>query len=152
MNTKLSIASLYILLFLFAAGCHTQNKNTAAKKQEIGDVYSWDFGQVKEGEVLKHDFIFKNTSGDTINIKDINTSCGCTVSKVEKKTLAPGESTVIEAQYNTKGYSGAVQQYVYMRIDKPDAATTASVNGTVLLAVDNPIIQFIIKANVVKGK
>ena len=148
MNTKLSIASLYILLFLFAAGCHAQSKNLVTNKQEIGDLYSWDFGQVKEGEVLKHDFIFKNTSGDTINIKDINTSCGCTVSKVEKKTLAPGESTVIETGFKTNGYSGAVQQYVYMRIDKPDAATTASVNGTVLLTVDNPIIQFIIKANV----
>jgi len=152
MNTRISLVGLLLFLSLLEAGCHAQSKNLVTNKQEIGDLYSWDFGQVKEGEVLKHDFIFKNTSGDAINIKDINTSCGCTVSKVEKKTLAPGESTVIETGFKTNGYSGAVQQYVYMRIDKPDATTSLSVNGSTTLTIDNPIIQFIIKANVVKSK
>ncbi len=98
------------------------------------DPYLWDFGKVKEGEVLEHEFIFKNESKVVINIKDINTSCGCTISEVKKKKLLPGEPTIIGVKFNAKGYSGAVTQYVYMNTD----------------VVDNPIVRYIIKAEVGK--
>lgn len=76
--------------------------------QQLEDPYTWDFGRVREGEILKHDFVLKNESKDTLNIKDINTSCGCTVSEVKQKVLLPGESTLIEVKFNSKGYSGPV--------------------------------------------
>lgn len=100
------------------------------------DPYTWDFGQVKPGEVVTHDFIFKNETGKELKIKDTNTSCGCTVSAVEKKTLLPGESTKISVKFNSQGYSGAVQQFIYVNTDN----------------LDNPVIRFIIKANVANNK
>ena len=124
------------LLFLFfpLQGCYSQNQGETAGQAETTDPYAWDFGQVKEGEVLKHDFILKNESEKTLTIKEVNTSCGCTASKVEKKVLLPGESTEIEVQFNSKGYSGLTQQYVYVHTD----------------SLDKPIIKFIIKAVVLK--
>jgi len=95
---------------------------------------AWDFGQVRAGEVLKHSFVFKNDTRKVINIKEVRTSCGCAVSKVAKKRLGPRESTVVEVEFNTKGYSGAVQQYVYVQTDDPD----------------KPITRFIIKAQLIK--
>jgi hypothetical protein len=103
---------------------------------QITDPYSWDFGKRQEGEVLKHDFVLKNESKATLTIKDINTSCGCTISTVEKKVLLPGKSTLIEVQFNTKGYSGLVQQYIYVHTD----------------SLDNPVLRFIIKAEIIKSK
>ncbi len=87
------------------------------KPGQAKDKDSWDFGNVKQGEILKHTFNLKNSSPKTLNIKNVNTSCGCTVSEVKKKILLPGEETTIEVQFNTKDYSGEVKQYVYVTTD-----------------------------------
>lgn len=116
---------LWILFLL--AGCKIENTQTT-------DAFSWDFGQVEQGKVLQHTFILKNESGKVLNIKGTNTSCGCTVSKLDKKILAPGESTTIDVRFNSKGYSGPVQQFIYVNTD----------------SLDNPVIKYTIKANVVK--
>jgi hypothetical protein len=64
----------------------------------------------------------------------MNTSCGCTGSMAEKTSLLPGETTLIEVKFNTKGYSGRAQQYVYIHTDN----------------LDNPVLKYIIKAEVIK--
>lgn len=129
---------LFLILFLSVSfpftGCYPQNEKSASIGEKKQDPYSWDFGQAKQGEILKHAFILKNESQKTLTIGDVTTSCGCTVSKVEKKKLSPGEATNIEVQFNTKGYSGGVQQYIYVTTDD----------------IDNPVIKLIIKAEVIK--
>ncbi len=122
-----------ILLCLFLLGGFPQPKSTA-EETVTSQPYAFDFGRIKEGEVLKHDFVLKNDSGKTLNIKNVNTSCGCTVSKVGKKALRPGEDALIEVEFDSKGYSGTVQQFVYVNTD----------------SLDNPVIRYIIKAEVVK--
>jgi len=119
--------SVLILSFSFLSQCY-------AVEEKALDSYAWDFGRVKQGELLKHNFVLKNELKTVLNIKDVNTSCGCTVSKVKKKTLLPGEDTLIEVRFNTKGYSGRVTQYIYVHTDN----------------LDNPVIRYIIKADVVK--
>lgn len=116
----------YILLLFIQTGCFTQ--------ENIKDPYTWDSGQVKQGEVLKHTFVLKNKSLKTINIEQVNTSCGCTTSEVKKTNLKPQESTEIEVKFDTKNYSGEVKQFIYIHTDD----------------LDNPIIRFTIKAEVVK--
>jgi len=130
-----------LLLFIsvaFLSVCWAENQNSLIKPPVAANAldYSmvWDFGQVKQGEVVTHDFILKNDTGKILNIKGVNTSCGCTVSTIEKKVLLPGESAKVSAKFNSKSYNGPVQQFVYVNTDK----------------VDNSIIRFIIKADVVK--
>lgn len=130
---RLGVISLVIFLTLAQTGCFAQQLGREQRPKE-NNPYTWDFGQVEEGEVLKHDFVLKNDSQDTLNIKDISTSCGCTVSSVKQEMLLPGESTLIEVKFNSKGYSGAVQQFIYVYTDD----------------LDNPITRYIIKVEVVK--
>lgn len=123
------------ILFLFICGCFSprasQPETTAGKAT---DLYSWDFGQIQEGVVVRHDFIFKNDSQKTLKIKDVTTSCGCTATVVKKNVLLPLESTVIEVRFNSMGYSGDIQQFIYVHTDN----------------IDKGIFRFIIKANVIK--
>ena len=98
------------------------------------DPNEWDFGQVKPGVILKHDFILKNQTKDILKINNVHTSCGCTASEADKKSLLPQESTTITVSFNSKGYVGPVTQFVYVNTDNTDLA----------------IIKFTIKANVVK--
>ncbi len=117
------------------AGCYPQNNRDPGNHQKTADVsLVWDFGKVNENTVVSHDFIFKNDTDRILNITDLNSSCGCTGSKVEKRVLAPQESTVVSVQLDPKGYLGAIQQYVYLSTDN----------------LDNPITRYIIKAEVEK--
>jgi hypothetical protein len=128
----------FLFLLFLIAGCAVRQQSVAqellpAQKQNP-DVLVWDFGRVKAGEILKHDFVFKNDTAKPLNIKEVTTSCGCTVSEVKKKALRPGESTAIEIKFNTKGYSGPVTQYVYVHTDN----------------LDNSIVKYTIKSDIVK--
>ena len=127
----------WILVTLLQSGCFAQTNvpsiTNPGQLQEAQE--SWDFGPVKEGLILEHDFLLKNESANTLNIKGVNTSCGCTVSQVEKNTLLPGEETLISVRFNTAGYQGPVQQYVYVNTDSPI----------------NPILKFAVQAEVIKS-
>ncbi|MFA5100394.1 MAG: DUF1573 domain-containing protein [Candidatus Omnitrophota bacterium] len=94
----------------------------------------WDFGTVKTGAVLEHEFVLTNDSAKDLSIKDTTTSCGCTVSEIKKKKLRPGESTPVSIKLDTKGYSGAVKQFVYVNTD----------------SLENPVVRFSVKANAVQ--
>lgn len=131
--------TLALFFFVFSFGCAAQNSaqilETSTPPARISDdPFLWDFGTVKEGALLEHAFTLKNASTKTINIKDISTSCGCTVSQAKKKELLPGESTRISVKFNSKGYLGQTSQFIYVNTDN----------------LDNPVVRFIIKADVVK--
>lgn len=116
---------------------NTEHYRTAApviKSTAIKDKDTWDFGKVKHGEILKHAFSLKNTTGKTLNIINISTSCGCTASEVKKKVILPGEESLIEVSFNTKNYSGDVKQYVYVTTDNKEES----------------FLRFIIKAKIEK--
>ena len=102
--------------------------------EQNSDNFLWDFGRIKQGEVVNHDFTFKNTGKGILNIKDVRTSCGCTASEAGKKVLAAGESTSIKVKFNSAGYLGPVEKFVYVATD----------------ALVNPISKYVIKAEVVK--
>ena len=106
----------------------------AQAEEKKVDLYQWDFGSVKPGVILKHDFILKNETNDILGITKIHTSCGCTASEATKKSLMPQESTAITVTFNSQGYAGQVTQFVYVHTDNTDLA----------------IIKFTIKAEVIK--
>ncbi|MFA5362923.1 MAG: DUF1573 domain-containing protein [Candidatus Omnitrophota bacterium] len=99
-----------------------------------GDPALWDFGRIKAGQIAKHEFTLTNPAQVPLTIDAINTSCGCAVPAVKKKSLLPGESTQIEVSFNSLGYVGPVEQYVYVHTDR----------------MDNPVLKFTIKAEVIK--
>jgi hypothetical protein len=94
----------------------------------------WDFGQVKAGKVVSHKFILKNSSPRTVKIKRADTSCGCTVSKISRMALEPFDESRIEVAFNSSGYQGKVEQKIFVRTDE----------------LDNPVVELIIRAEVVK--
>ncbi|MEW6075091.1 MAG: DUF1573 domain-containing protein [Candidatus Omnitrophota bacterium] len=123
-----------ILLLLFTAGCTlaTRQGITQATAGIALDPFFWDFGKVKKGNTVTHTFILKNNTPKNLSIKALNSSCGCAVTKIGDKNILPGESTPLEVAFDSRDYSGVVQQYIYVHTDD----------------LDNPILRFIIKADV----
>jgi hypothetical protein len=126
---------LSILAFTLCQAAAVRDPGESIKSSEMPkDGFVYNFGEVQEGETLKHSFTLKNETDQPMLINDITTSCGCTVSRVQKKDLAPGEGTSLEVTFSSEGYSGETTQYVYVHTS----------------SIDNPIFRFIIKADVRK--
>ncbi len=101
------------LVFFPLTGCFSQEQNKALAPN------AWDFGSIKRNQIVKHDFEIKNNLSRILKINDVTTSCGCTASAAKKKVLAPGESTAITVEFNSKGYKGETSQFVYVTTDDP---------------------------------
>jgi hypothetical protein len=130
---------IFILSWVYFSGTAVYSEDqpaavNSADSEKPEDKFRWDFGIVKAGLLLQHDFILKNESAKELNIREVNTSCGCTVSRVKNKALKPQESTVIEVKFNSKGYTGKVKQFVFLTTDN----------------LDNPVLRYTIEAEVMK--
>lgn len=80
-----------------------------------------DFGTVKSGPELKHNFSFTNKGGGLLTIQQIQTSCGCTVAKVEKKSYKPGESGKIHVTFSTQGRTGPQKKTITVESNDPQS-------------------------------
>jgi len=75
---------------------------------------AWDFGKVKQGEVLSHEFVFSNDGDVTLVIQKVSTSCGCTAALVSSDKIQPGKDGRIGIKFDTRGYGGPVKKLVYV--------------------------------------
>lgn len=81
----------------------------------------YNYGQVEEGDTVRAIFWLKNPSStDTVVIKSIRPSCGCTYTTYSSGKILPGDSLILEAVFNTKGYSGEVTEYVKISLLSPE--------------------------------
>lgn len=75
---------------------------------------SFDFGKIKQGEVLTHIFVFQNVGEDTLKIKRVHSSCGCTAALVTTREVAAGEKGEVKVTFNSRGFRGKVTKYIYV--------------------------------------
>ena len=64
---------------------------------------TYDFGKVKEGEVVEHIFKFKNTGSKDLLLLYHQATCGCTVPDFSKDPFSPGSSGELKIAFDTKG-------------------------------------------------
>jgi len=79
----------------------------------------YDFGKVDEGVQLKHSFTIKNTGGSSLTIHNAYSTCGCTVPKLEKHLLKPGESTSLQVIIDTAMKQNVVTKTVFVNSNDP---------------------------------
>ena len=60
-----------------------------------------DLGQVPEGEVLHHVFKFTNKGDSALEIREIQSSCGCMSTLLTAKTVAPGQRGELDVKIVT---------------------------------------------------
>ncbi len=97
-----------------------------------------DFGNITQGEEVSHEFVISNSGDDSLKIKDVKASCGCTAAKPEKSVLLPGESTKLKVNFNSKNFKGIQKKYVYVKSndkDKPEIRLNFTAN---VLLNENP--------------
>ena len=108
-----------------------------------------DFGEITSGKVIDLLYTFENTGDELLIIKNINTSCGCTYTRLEKKEYEPGEKGSIPLKFFSKGYRGKVIKTVtVVSNDKANPYIRLSLSGLIKLKnfsvveVDKDVIDF----------
>ncbi len=78
-----------------------------------------EFHRVPEDGHVSAKFAFKNSGPDTVTIKRVKTSCGCTTARLAKNTFAPGESGEIEVKFTFGGRRGPQRKIIAVTSDRP---------------------------------
>jgi len=91
----------------------------------------FDFGSVKEGEKVKHTFKFKNTGSEPLIISNAKGSCGCTVPKWPSEPIAPGATSQIDVEFDSKGKPGKQTKRVTVTANTVPAQMFLNITGNV---------------------
>jgi hypothetical protein len=72
------------------------------------------FGTIYRGENAEHTFIIRNAGNAPLEIKNVRSTCGCTVPTISKRILEPKESTKLKAVFDTRQFRGQVIKNLYV--------------------------------------
>lgn len=61
----------------------------------------YNFGKAKEGDIIYYTFNFENIGKVPLLIKDVRSTCGCTVPDWSEEPIAPGEEGAISVKFDT---------------------------------------------------
>ena len=91
----------------------------------------FDFGNVKEGDIVEHVFSFTNTGTEPVILSQVAASCGCTTPDYTKTPILPGQSGEIKVSFNSAGQVGVQQKIVTVTSNAENSVTTVQIKGTV---------------------
>jgi Rieske Fe-S protein len=96
---------------------------------------TYDYGEIMEGEKVVHNYKFTNTGKEPLIISNAKGSCGCTVPDWPREPIAPGASSEIKVQFDSKGkgkVEGAAQsKRVTITANTDPANSYLTIKGTV---------------------
>lgn len=105
--------------------------NKKLPKIEFDELY-YDFGEIVEGDIVKHDFKFTNTGEKPLKIISANASCGCTTPTIPFLDIAPGEMGFIGATFNSVNKEGVQRPEISIVTNAQPKSYTLRFVGKVL--------------------
>ncbi|WP_319503183.1 DUF1573 domain-containing protein [uncultured Draconibacterium sp.] len=105
----------FIFLIIFLVSCEANKNNNTIQKQNTEELAPTEitideavhnFGQLKAGEIVLHTFVLTNTGDNDFVIESLETDCGCVEAHFKNQPVKPGETALIEVEFNTAGLVG----------------------------------------------
>lgn len=118
---------LIICLVSFVIPINSQEKNAEISFSET----IIDYGTIENGVDGKRTFEFKNIGNAPLIFSRIFSSCGCTIPKKPEKPIQPGESGIIEVEYDTKR-TGLFQKAITVNSNAKTPNIILRIKGEVL--------------------
>ncbi len=70
------------------------------------DSQTYPYGNIRQGDIVEHQFYFTNTGNAPLIITNVNASCGCTQPSYPFIPIEPGEKGYIGVTFDSKGKLG----------------------------------------------
>jgi hypothetical protein len=119
-----------IFAVIFAAGC--RNKTSVSYQPDVVNEYqlissadgankhtikfidtiTYNFGEIKKGDTVKHRFRFKNVGKLPLIIKNVYSSCGCTVAGFPRKPILPNMIDSVTAVFSSNNSNVGMENKV----------------------------------------
>lgn len=119
----------FVVLMVFSAGAFAQS---GAKIELKSDTI--DYGTVTKGQDNGvRVFEFTNTGDAPLIIKDVTSTCGCTVPTKPKDPIMPGKTGKIEVKYNMN--PGPIRKTITVEsnaVNYPNGVVPLKIKGTVV--------------------
>ncbi len=96
----------------------------------------YEFGEVAEGEVVRHRFPFTNIGPRPLVITNARSTCGCTVPQYPEAPVAPGDTASILVEFDTNGKEGRQDKPVTLTANTYPSETTIRISGEVASTSD----------------
>lgn len=134
-------------LFLLLQGCDVRKNDTHSsgpgqqsnvKKDNLPPTTvqvidtTYNFGKIKEGDIVEYSYRFKNTGKNPLVIIDARASCGCTVPEKPEKPIAPGEIGFIKVKFNSENKSGESHKTITVESNANPEFPILKLNGEVI--------------------
>ncbi len=154
--SKTRLLSVALLAWVMISSCSqtakTDEANTPATKTEqpkeklistdvvantteiTFDRDTYDFGEIKAGDIVNYEFKFTNTGDHDLIVTSAKGTCGCTVPDWPKHPIKPGDSDVIKVQFNSKNKKGAQNKTVTVVANTKPSESQIFIKGVVTAA------------------
>ena len=94
---------------------------------------SYDFGEIKDGEIVEVDFNFTNSGKSDLIIFDASASCGCTVPEYPQNVnIKPGQSDKLKVRFDTANKPGKQIKSVTLTTNTNSGKKIIRISGFVL--------------------
>jgi len=122
---------LFVGAMVISAGIYAQQKKAedVVKFKEL----TYDFGKIKQGTPVTHNFEFANTSEAPVVIESATPSCGCTTPVKPEGAIAKGKSDKIIAGFNAASV-GPFNKTITIKVAGVDLPLQLRITGEVLTA------------------
>lgn len=105
------------------------------------DIETYDFGTIKQGDKVTHDFDFVNTGKEPLVISQATGSCGCTVPQWPKEPVAKGSKATIHVEFNSTGKMGMQDKTVTITSNSKSGQKVLHLKGNVEAPTTTPETQ-----------
>lgn len=120
------------LIFVLAILFCTYGSSSAKARIDV-DHSTYNFGTILEANgTVSHEFIVTNTGDQPLVIISASSSCGCTVPKIPKQPIKPGEKATIKVTYNPAGRPGEFEKSIKVKSNASNSRTILKIIGTVM--------------------
>lgn len=117
---------------------------SSSKAQASFSKTTHDFGVVWDHKEVEITFPFTNEGTEPLEIRDLRSTCGCTVPALEKTEYAPGEGGEITVIFNPHNRSGLNQRTVTVTTNDAQGAYRLAIRAEVkpVLEITSPFLRF----------
>jgi len=123
----LAFAAILISATMFAQTATGKKAEELIKFKEM----AYNFGKIKQGVPVTHDFQFTNISAKPVIIESATASCGCTTPVKPEPPVGKGKTDKITAGFNAAAV-GPFNKSIYVKVAGVDAPVELKITGEVV--------------------
>lgn len=126
------LLSLVVMTIAFASTA--QNAKKAEDVIKFNEL-RYNFGKIKQGVPVTHDFQFSNVGNDPLIIETASASCGCTTPTWPKQPVMKSKTDILKAGFNAAA-PGLFEKTIFVKIKGIDAPYELKISGEVVSAAE----------------